>query len=248
MGLDPRADSRLIWRERPAAWGPPQAVAVQLPDEIVLSYAPVNGLQGTQAFASALGHALLWAYTSADLPTVDRYCGDAAIGAGNAQWLAHTVTQPRWLRHYARLSVDSDYASWQRLDRLYRFRRQLGRFLYTYHLYTSDSLADAADTYRDIMMEACRVDYASAYYLVDWDWQFMSLAFWRGWSLSYVLLNLLQEQFADDWFRNPDCGEWLTQYWSEVLRHRLEAVRSGLLGGDWDASMLAAALCEERVG
>lgn len=248
MGIDPRAEGRLAWRERPAAWGPPTAVAVQIPDEIVLNHGPVSGLQGTQAMASALGRALLWAYASAELSVIDSRLGDAAIGFANAQWLADTVSQPLWLRHYTRLSVDSDYASWQRLDRLYRFRRQLGRFLYTYHLYTSDSLADAADTYRDIMMEACRVDYASAYHLVDWDWQLMSLASWRGWSLAYVLLNVLREQFASDWFRNPECGEWLMQYWSEILPHRVETVRSSLVGGDWDASLLVEALCEERVG
>jgi hypothetical protein len=248
MGIDPRADGRLVWRGRPATWGPPTAVAVQIPDEIVLNHGPVSGLQGTQALSSALGRALLWSYASADLSALDRRLGDAAIGFANAQWLADTVSQPLWLRHYARLGVDNDYTSWQRLDRLYRFRRQLGRFLYTCHVYTSDSLADAAEAYRDIMMEACRVDYASAYYLVDWDWQLVSLAFWRGWSLAYVLLNVLPEQFGSDWFRNPECGEWLMPYWSEVLPHSVETVRSRLLGGDWDASLLVEALCEERLG
>ncbi len=248
MGIDPRADGRLLWREREAAFGPPDALAVQLPDEIVLSYTPVSGLQGAQAFAGACGQALLWAYTSADLPLLSRVLGDAALALGNAQWAADLVGHPLWLRRYARLTVDSDYASWRRLDRLYRFRRQLGRFLYTRHLYTSESLGDAAEAYRDIMMEACQVDYASAYYLADWDWQYTSLTFWRGWSLTYALLDGLQDQFAHDWFRNPECGQWLLQYWSEALAHPVDDVRQRLLGGAWEATHLSTALCGEHLG
>jgi hypothetical protein len=162
--------------------------------------------------------------------------------------LADVVTNPFWLRYYGRFNVDADYLSWQRLDRLYRLRRQLGRFLYSRHVCTSESSADAAEAYRDIMMEACHVDYAAAYYVMDWDWQYTSLAFWRGWSLAYTLLDTLHDHFASDWFRNPESGEWLLQYWSQALTHRVDTVLSGLLGRDWEATLLAEALCEERMG
>lgn len=247
MDIDPRADGRLSWRERSAAFGPPAALAVQLPDEIVLSYSQVDGFQGATAFASASGRALLWAYTSAELPRINRLLGDAAISESNAQFVAEMIAQPLWLRAYARVSVDDDYARWQRLDRLYRLRRQLGRFLYTRHLYTSDSLSDAAETYRDIMMDACRVDYVPAYYLTDWDWQYTSLAFWRGWSLAYTLLDTLRASFAKDWFRNPECGQWLRQYWCDALAAPVDDLLHGLLGAPWDATVLATALDDEQV-
>jgi hypothetical protein len=38
-------------------------LALHIPDEIVLSYAQVGGLKSAEAFASASGRALLWAYT-----------------------------------------------------------------------------------------------------------------------------------------------------------------------------------------
>jgi hypothetical protein len=56
--------------ERPAHFGPPAALALHIPDDIVLSYAPVQGLQGAEAFASASGRALLWAFTSPELPLI----------------------------------------------------------------------------------------------------------------------------------------------------------------------------------
>ncbi len=248
MEIDPRADGRLQWRERDATFGPPEALAVAVPHEIVLSYCPSSGLQSAHATAGACGQALLWAYASEDLPHPMRLWGHSAISTGNAQLFTDLVAHPSWLRYHARLSVDTDYMSWQRLDRLYRFRRQLGRFLFTRHLNTSESLSDAPEAYRDIMMEACHIDYAPAYYLVDWDWQYTSLAFWQGWGIAYVLLDTLNEDFGQDWFRNPETGQWLCQYWSEALAHDVDTLLQGLLGTPWEADLLAAALCDERIG
>jgi hypothetical protein len=248
MAIDPRADGRLRWRERDATFGPPEALAVAIPHEIVLSYCPSGGLQSAHALAGACGQALLWAYTSEELPHPLRLWGHSAISTGNAQLFTDLVAHPLWLRYHGRLRVDTDYMSWQRLDRLYRFRRQLGRFLFTRHLNTSEALADAPEAYRDIMMEACHIDYAPAYYLVDWDWQYTSLAFWQGWSVAYALLDTLDAYFGQDWFRNPETGPWLCQYWSEALAYDVDGLLQRILGTPWEADLLVAALCDERAG
>ena len=246
MGLDPRADGRLVLRERAPEFGPPAALAVQIPDEVVLGYpSQVSGLQGAAAYASAYGRALLWAYTSPELPLVWRLLGDAALPASNAQLLAEMIALPRWLRHYLQVSIDGDYWPWRRLDRLYRLRRQLGRFLYARHLSTAHSLAGAQDAYREIMMTACQVDYSPAYYLADWDWQYASLAFLRGWSLAFALLESVRQQFGYDWFRNPDSGAWLCTYWHGALGEDVEALLKRLVGTSWDATLFADILTHE---
>ena len=246
MGIDPRADGRLTWREHAATWGPPFTATVHIPEEIVISYYQPGGVHNAEAFAQACGRGVLWAYTSSELPLVYRVLADEALAIGHGQLWAHMIAHPLWLRQYARLTVDGDYAPWQRLHRLYRLRRQLGRFLYTRYVYTCDSLAGAAEAYRDIMMEACLVDYLPSYHLVDWDWQYASLAFWRGWSLAHALFEMLGEHFASDWFRNPDCGVWLQQHWQEASRHRVEDVLQHISGG-WNTTLFAAALSDEPV-
>ena len=245
LGLDPHVDGRLAWRERAASFGPPAALALHIPDEIVLSYAQAGGLKGAEALASASGRALLWAYTSPDLPLSSRVLGDPALLEGNAQLLAELIADPRWLHYYYEVSVDQNYTAWRRLDLLYRLRRHLGRFLYTRHLYTANSLAGAAEAYRDIMMDACHVDYPQEYYLLDWDWDYTTLTLLRGWSLTYALLGVLREQWAEDWFRNPEAGEQLRQYWHGVLGERLEGLRDHFLGTAWDAELFAAVLMRE---
>jgi hypothetical protein len=222
------------------------ALALHIPDEIVLSYAQVGGLKGAEAFASASGRALLWAYTSPELPLSSRVLGDPALLDSNAQLLAELIADPRWLHHHFRLSVDQNYTAWRCLDRLYRMRRHLGRFLYTRHLYTTKSLAGAGEAYRDIMMDACHVDYPQEYYLLDWDWEYTTLTLLRGWSLTYALQRVLGEQYAEDWFRNPDAGEQLRQYWQSALGERLEDLRDRLLGTAWDADLLATALVHQE--
>jgi hypothetical protein len=245
MALSPTVDGRLEWRERPAHFGPPEALALHVPDEIVLSYAQVQGLKGAEAFAGASGRALLWASTSPELAPINRALGDPALRESNAQLLAELLADPQWLSQYVGVSVDPNYAAWRSLDRLYRLRRCLGRFLYTRYLYTTGSLAGASEAYRDIMMDACHVDYPQEYYLLDWDWDYTSLTVLRGWSLTAALLDALQEQFAADWLRNPEAGEWLRQYWSSALGERVENLRDRLLGTTWDAELFATALVRQ---
>src|SRR5262245_33637618 len=245
LGLDPYVDGRLTWRERAIPFGPPAALALHIPDEIVLSYAQVGGLKGAEALASASGRALLWAYTAPELPLSSRVLGDPALLESNAQLLAELTADPKWLYHYFEVSVDQNYTAWRRLDRLYRLRRHLGRFLYTRYLYTANSLAGAAEAYRDIMMDACHVDYPQEYYLLDWDWDYTTLTILRGWSLTSALQRVLCEQYAEDWFRNPDAGEQLRQYWHSALGEDLENLRDHFLGTAWDAEIFAAALTSE---
>jgi hypothetical protein len=95
------------------------------------------------------------------------------------------------------------------------------------------------------MMDACHVDYPQEYYLLDWDWDYTSLTVLRGWSLTAALLEALHEQFAADWFRNPEAGEWLRQYWSSASEERVEDLRDRFLGTAWDAELFATALMRQ---
>jgi hypothetical protein len=247
MGIDPNADGRMISRQRSTMFGSPEAVAVQIPDEVVLSYGQVSGLKASEAYASAFGRALLWAYTSPDLPLLVRQLGDAALPISSAQLFAEMVALPGWLQHYLRVTTDRYYWLWHRLDRLYRFRRQLGRFLFAYQLLSMESVAGAQEAYREIMMDACQVDYAPAYSLVDWDWSFASYAMLRGWSLSYQIFDTVRLQLGDDWFRNPDSGEWLRDYWSTALGTSVEELHQRFIYADWDPELFAEALAREAV-
>jgi hypothetical protein len=246
LGLQPSADGRLVWRQRQAVEGPPAAWPLHIPDEIVLSYAPGGGYPYAEALSGACGRGLLWAYTSPELPLLYRLLGERAIAASNGHWLTEITCHPLWLRHYMDVSVDSEYALWRRLDRLYRLRRQLGRFLYTHHLYTSNTLAGAEDAYREIMISACHVNHAAAYYLFDVDWTYDGLNGLRSWSLAYAMLTAMQEQFASDWFRCPDSGEWLQQYWASALSESVDTLVQHLLGVTWEPAWLVETLLDER--
>jgi hypothetical protein len=242
MDIDPNADGRMTSRQRPATFGFPEAVAVQIPDEVVLPYGQVAGLKASEAYASAFGRALLWAYTSPELPLIVRQLGDDALPISSARLFAEMVALPGWLQHYLRVTTDRHYWLWHRLDRLYRFRRQLGRFLFAYQLLSMDSVAGARDAYREIMMDACQVDYAPAYCLVDWDWSLASFAMLRGWSLSYLMLDTIRLQLGDDWFRNPDSGEWLRDYWSTAMGTSVEELLQRFAYVDWAPELFAEAL------
>ena len=247
MGIDPDADGRLQWRERTAQFGPPEALALHIPDEVVLAYPPVTAVKGAELWAGALGRALLWVHADADLPLACRLLGDPAIVGANAQLLADLAGHPDWLRHYLAVWSDDDYILWRRLDRLYRLRRQMGRFLFTRHIYTAGSLAGAAETYRDLMMEACCVDYAPEYYLLDADWHYEGVGALWSQGLAFGLVEDLRRQFSGDWFRNPESGAWLRQYWSDALGQPVgDLLQRHLNGSRWTASLFAEMVAEAR--
>ncbi len=245
INLDPTAAGQLRWHERLPHFGPPVALALDIPHEIVLSYHAVQGLQSTEAFANACGRALLWAHTAAEAPLLRRWRGDAAILTSSAQWLGTTLTHPRWLRQYFSINAERNYGIWRRLDRLYRVRRALGRFLYTRHLYTATSLAGAKEAYRELMMDACHVEYPAAYYLLDIDWFYDTLAEMRGWGLTYGMVKALQQACSVEWFRVPESGDWLRHYWAQALQGSVETLLPGLTGATWGAEWLVEALLDE---
>lgn len=247
MGIEPTADGRLQWYARSPHFGPPTACALDIPQKIVLSYPAIQGLQSTEALGAACGRALLWACTAADMAPLQRWHGDAAILCSSAQWLSTTLTHPRWLRHYFAIHAEGNYRIWRRLDRLYRLRRSLGRFLYTRHLYAATSLAGAMEAYRELMMEACYVDYPAAYSLLDIDWFYDSLPEVRGWGLTYGFFKALQRDCTDEWFRAPESGAWLQHYWGQALQGSVETLLPRLAGASWEASWLVEALLEEEI-
>jgi hypothetical protein len=99
-----------------------------------------------------------------------------------------------------------------------------------------------------MMMEACHVDYPQEYYLLDWDWDYTSLTVLRGWSLTAALLGALHEQFAADWFRAPEAGEWLRQYWDSAMGETVEDLRDRCIGTAWDAELFTTALIRQDGG
>ena len=144
--------------------------------------------------------------------------------------------------------MDANYAAWRRLDRLFRLRRHLGRFLYTRYLYTTNSLAGASEAYRDIMMDACQVDYPQEYYLLDWDWQYTSLTALRGWSLTYALLGDAARAVCRGLVSQlPTPGSGYGSTGIALWESSVEALRDQLTGSAWDGELFAAALMGEDV-
>jgi hypothetical protein len=182
------------------------------------------------------------------MPLLYRLLGDAAFLDSNAHFMAEMVGHRRWLHSYLRVTVDSNYVAWRRLDRLYRLRRQLGRLLYTHHLYSNGSFADAPEAYRDVMMEACLVDYPPEYCGIDWDWLYTSMALWRGWRLATSLWEVLSQSIATDWFRAPESGPWLRQYWQNALQEQPEQLQEKLLGTATESALFLEALLGDGHG
>ena len=56
------------------------------------------------------------------------------------------------------------------------------------------------------------------------------------------MFDTMRLQFGDDWFRNPDSGVWLCDYWSTALGTSVEALHQRLAYVDWTPELFAEAL------
>ena len=98
------------------------------------------------------------------------------------------------------------------------------------------------------MMEACCVDYAPEYYLLDVDWHYESVAAPWSRALACALMETLHQQFAADWFRNPDSGAWLRHFWFSALGEPVnDLLQRHLDASEWTAALFAELLSEERL-
>jgi len=66
--------------------------------------------------------------------------------------------------------------------------------------------------------------------------------------LTAALLGALHEQFAADWFRAPEAGEWLRQYWDSAMGETVEDLRDRCIGTAWDAELFTTALIRQDGG
>jgi hypothetical protein len=202
----------------------------EVPGDIRLAVAPSEGIRGyAQTFREA-GKALFLASLPAEVPRELRCFPDPSLLEGQAELLGGLMRTSRWVQIYRHISQPEEVLSLAQLERLYIVRRYIGKCLYERTFY-EDSVLDGKDeAYRDALHRACGLGYPEAYYLYDIDAGFGS--FWnvRGWALCATVRRQLQQQYVEEWFREPEALRALQEFWRQSPSRTVEALM-GQVGG-----------------
>jgi hypothetical protein len=216
-----------------------------IPADIRLALAPMAGMRGfAQAFREA-GKALLLATFPAEAPLELRCFPDPSLLEAQAEIFGGLMRARRWLAIQGHIRQPGDVLRLAHLERLFIVRRYIGKCLYERTLYEDAALDGIDEVYRDAVRRACGFSYPPAYYLYDVEPGFATLWQVRGWILSAHLRRQLQQQYPDEWFREPEALEAWRELWSQSPYHTVEALVERVGGSMVDATPIVDDLLSE---
>jgi hypothetical protein len=208
------------------AWCAPLAI----PNDIRVALAPAEGIRSyLHAFREA-GKGLFLASLPPAARRDLRCFPDPSLVEGQAELCGGLIRTSRWVQIYRHIHQPEDALSLAQLERLYLVRRYIGKCLYERTFYEDSVLDGKEEAYRDALRRACGFTYPEAYYLYDIDPGFGTFWTVRGWTLSAFIRYQLQQQYAEEWFREPDALRALQELWRKSPYCTLEALLEQVSG------------------
>jgi hypothetical protein len=185
----------------------------EIPQDIRVALAPLEGLRGWASALHATGQALPLATFPAETPPELRCFPDPSLLEAQADVCAGLVRDPLWVEIYGHVRQPAEALRLAHVERLFLVRRYIGKCLYERALYEDTVLDGKDEAYVDALRRACGFSYPEAYFLSDVEPGFASLWRVRGWLLGAYLRRQLSQQFTEEWFRQPEALEALRDLW-----------------------------------
>jgi hypothetical protein len=207
------------------AWCAP----LEIPQDIRLPVAPAEGMRSYGQAFREMGKGLFLASLPPDAVRELRCFPDPSLVEGQAELCAGLIRTSRWVQIYRRIR-QPEALSLAQLERLYLVRRYIGKCLYERTFYEDSVLDGKEEAYRDALRRACGFTYPEAYYLYDIDPGFGTFWTVRGWVLSAFMHQQLQQEYAEEWFREPDALRALQAWWRKSPYCSFEALLEQISG------------------
>jgi hypothetical protein len=223
------------------AWCAP----LEIPADIRLVVAPADGLRGYAQASREAGKALLLASLPAEASGALRCFPDPSLLEAQAELFGGLMRTSRWVQIYRHIRQPEETLSLVQLERLYIVRRYIGKCLYERTFYEDSAFDGKEEAYRDALRRACGFSYPEAYYLHDIDPMFSALWNVRGWLLAAYIRHQLQQQYADEWFREADALQALRAFWGQSPYHTVEALIEQVGGSPTNVDPIVADLLSD---
>lgn len=214
-GLPPLAEGRIRvdWEAYLGAAGA-TCRTVEVPDDVRLQVTPGSGRPAADSFLDAYGLALHHAYTDPELPLESRRLGDSSVTIATGSLFRGLLRNPEFMQRVFEMPGTElpDYLRLAALNTLLRLRRDVGRLRYELAWYRGE--AGGAE-FSEIMAEATGLIYDPREAIWQVDGEFRAARRLRAAQLAGILATTIRNRFDEDWFRNPDAGDYLRKlFWS----------------------------------
>lgn len=227
----------------------PACSAIRVPDEILILVTPTTSIPGLRTLLREIGRGLHWAYTSALLPFEFRALGDGSVLDAHATLLGGLSRSPRWVRHAFGLQGEelTRYVSFAAFLELYALRRMAARLTFDLELSESDRPGALGPRWAELMSGATGFRHDPRAFLARLGQRFGVARRLRGRMLAAQLRDQLEARFDEDWYRNPETGAYLRDWFAQGLTHDAGAL-ADLLGDGLTCDALVGSLTRRLEG
>jgi hypothetical protein len=189
--------------------------ALSIPDEIHLVMNPQGGWIDLETLFHEMGHVLGHAFTSPDLPCVEKdFFTSNALSETYAFLLQNMCFSPSFLERNLGLSAAAiEAVSFHKaLKDLSVFRRYVSKFLSEYQMFRGDDVGNG-DIYSLLMERHTGFAYQPETHLFDLVPEFYSLDYVISWMAEATMEKRLFDTLGHDWMFRPEAGSILKDWW-----------------------------------
>jgi len=241
LGIDPESytNVKIDAEDRPGKSPRAFCAVIKVPHDIRLVLRPSGGYDDYAALFHEGGHSWHFGSTRAELDPEYRYLGDNSISEAFAFLFDHLISDAGWLKDVLGMAEPSDFVRFSALRRLFFLRRYAAKLVYELKLHGGAVTPEFKDVYRSCLQRALKFRHSEKRYLEDVDDAFYCAEYLRAWILDAQLRSALQDEFGDEWHRDPRAGKYLRELWSYGQKYTADEVVKtiGYAGLDIDPLM-----------
>jgi len=193
---------------------------IDAPGDVRLVVCPLGGWIDARRLLHETGHALHYTYASAALSWEERVLGDDSIGESFGLVFDSLTLDRGWVESATGLegAALEDYRQLAAFLRLYRLRRDAARLLWELELARAQRPGEQADRYAALLSETTGFAHHPGTYLTDHRRGFQAARRLRGWMLSSIIIDRLNNRFGAGWHGSAAAGKFLLEVLSAGRR------------------------------
>ncbi len=228
LGIDLDAQENVTLDLEPRPKKTPRAfcIGVRVPEDVRLVISPQGGVQDYQALFHEAGHLEFSAHMSARLPFLFRHEGDTSVHENYAFLLQYLTTDEVWLSEMLGADDTSEFLRFSRFNKLYMLRRYAAKLDYEFTFWPRPKISAAGGLYADSLTGALGFKYRPERALADFDEGYYVAKYLQAWMAEAAFRRHLKQDFGEDWFLNPDAGDWLRDLWRDGMKYGIRELLS----------------------
>lgn len=246
IGLPIEAGGRIevIVEPFPSAGMRPICSAVQIPDRVLVLVTPTTSVPGLRTLMREIGRGLHFAYTSPQLPFEFRALGDGSVLDAHASLIDGLGREKGWVRHAFGTNGEelTEYVRFGAFLELYALRKMVARLEFDMELSDSPRPAAMGPRWAELMDSATGFRHDARTYLAELGQRFGIARRLRGRMLAAQLAASLESSFDEDWYRNPESGAFLSDWYASGFTYDAPVLAEKLGYETLDSGELTASL------